>query len=71
MDGIGTKVSIGIDKDSGTNEGIGVAVGNPSWPMPKYVGWLCSFMIVQEVVGFVGWLSQELPRVRLRFFISF
>jgi hypothetical protein len=38
MDGIGTKVSIGIDKDSGTNEGIGVAVGNPSWPMPKYVG---------------------------------
>jgi hypothetical protein len=38
MDGIGTKSSIGIDKDSGTNEGTGVVVGNPSWPVPKYVG---------------------------------
>ncbi len=71
MDGIGMKGSIGIGKDSGTNGGTRVVVVNPSQPMSKYVGWLCSFMIVQEVVGFVGWLSQQLPCVRLRFFTSF
>ncbi len=30
MDGIGMEGSIGIGKDSGTNEGIGVIVGSPS-----------------------------------------
>jgi hypothetical protein len=38
--------------------------------MSKYVGWLCNFMIMQEPIRFVGWLSQ-LPRVQLRFFASF
>jgi len=63
--------SIGIGKDSDTNEGTKVIVGNPSHPMSKYVGWLCSFMIMQEPIGFIGWLSQQLPRVQLRFFTSF
>jgi hypothetical protein len=39
--------------------------------MSKYVKWLCSFMIVQEAIGFVRWLSQRLPHVQLRFFTSF
>jgi hypothetical protein len=30
MDGIGTKGSIGIRKNNGTNEGIGVIIGNPN-----------------------------------------
>ncbi len=30
MDGIGTKASFGIGKDSDTNEGTGVRVGNAS-----------------------------------------
>jgi len=38
MDGIGTEGSIGIGKDSGTNEGTRVVVINPSQPMSKYVG---------------------------------
>jgi hypothetical protein len=38
MDGIGTEGSIGIGKDSGTNERTGVVVGNPSQPVSKYVG---------------------------------
>jgi len=37
MDEIGREGSIGIGKDNGTNEGIGVIVGNPSQPMSKYV----------------------------------
>jgi hypothetical protein len=38
MDGIGMEGSIGIGKDSGTNERTRVVVGNPSQPMSKYVG---------------------------------
>jgi len=38
MDGIGTEGSIGIGKDSGINEGIGVVVSNPSQLVSKYVG---------------------------------
>jgi len=38
MDGIGMEGSIGIGKDSDTNEGTKVIVGNPSHPMSKYVG---------------------------------
>jgi hypothetical protein len=38
MDGIGTEGSIGIGKNSGTNEGTGVIVGNPSQQVSKYVG---------------------------------
>jgi hypothetical protein len=41
MDGIGTEGSIGIGKDSGTNERIGVVVGNPSQPVSKYVEGNC------------------------------
>jgi len=37
MDGIGREGSFGIGKNSGTNEGIGVIVGNLSQPMSKYV----------------------------------
>jgi len=31
IDGIGTKGSIGISENSGTNEGTGVIIGNPSY----------------------------------------
>jgi hypothetical protein len=52
MDGIGTEGSSSIGKDSGTNEGTRVVVGNLSQPVSKYVRWLCSFMIVREVKVF-------------------